>query len=554
MVSHYHVDRSAAELNFAPVVSAIARFKHLTDVVLQVRTRFVPGLLAQIEKYHPACRLHVRGFAFLSLHDDVTDPEERALAISGNLHSLSIKYMYRDSHGVDDYNEAAALSTVRHAKNLKHVRMLGARPASSPALYRARGTPLSQWKGFVPPIEESDDAPKAKLESLSFVGYSDNLGMKKLNKWKDVADLSSLKVLKCSTSDENFLRHVALHDEFPHLERLSLTLRANKRENLDTWWEAVDTFFASLNPLTSLHLSGSLHQSLIEVVAQRHGPTLTELKLNPWADGYDMPGPPLRITTPVMQLLASSAPNLTSVALTLKRSMGDRTETQCYEALGTLHKLQHLKLSLDCTNANQWHLSPGEDWDTFDAKTQTPPGQRPKSYNGHLKIAIVNSALDESLVKQIWDVINENRTKDTLQTLEIHTFGGSSFGNSHPGDLMDIVDHVSRHYKVTAAPETIRGVEIVELSKETREQRDASRRKHDKEMLEKHGVQTNRGSYKVFRHIWPYEDGEDWRTQWKSWPLQRDEAGDGYNRITAPVKTEVDSVVLSTVIIGGADD
>ncbi|KAF2468411.1 uncharacterized protein BDR25DRAFT_305060 [Lindgomyces ingoldianus] len=522
------VDRSTAEHTWSPFIAALTRFKHLTDIVLQVQSRIPPGLMNTIERYHPNCRLHLRNFRFKSLHEEVTDPDERALAMSKNLHSLSILYMYRDSNGVDDHNGAAALRTVGLAKNLKHVRMLGCRPASSPALFRARERPLEKWKGFVPAIEEEDEGregkgrEKTKLESLSFVCYSNALNITKLEKWEQVADFSQLKTLSCSTGNKAFLSLVATDDKFPSLKDLNITLQPGNRENSEDWQLTVEQFFASLHPLTSLGLSGTLHGHLLDIIAERHGETLQKLTLKPFEDGYDTPGPPLRITAPFVELLASKAPNLTSLHLTLKRSMGDTAETRCYEALGTLQSLNDLRLSLDCTNDSAWDLSPEEDWDSFDKATQTSEGTMPKHYNGHLKIAMINSALDEDLVRQIWGVINENRTKDTLQTLNIYTYGGSSFSNSHPGDLMEIVQHVSRSYRVTANPNVEGGVEIVELSKNRREERDASQRKSEQSMMEKWGQQRHCGSsYVVFQHIWPFEDHEDWRTKWKSWPLQR---------------------------------
>ena len=57
---------------------------------------------------------------------------------------------------------------------------------------------------------------------------------------------------------------------------------------------------------------------------------------NPNSDGYDMPNPTYRMTAPDVETLAPRCPRLTSLSLTLKRSLGDRTETRCYEAIGML--------------------------------------------------------------------------------------------------------------------------------------------------------------------------------------------------------------------------
>jgi hypothetical protein len=439
-------------------------------------------------------------------------------------------YMYRDSSGIDDHNGAAALSTVALAPNLKHVKMLGCRPASSPALYQARGRALEEWKGFMPPIEIAQEKRvKTKLESLAFICYNNSLDCTKLEKWDAIADFSKLTVLSCAIGDKELLKQVALYRTFPHLQKLKLILEPKKQDHLEDWQLSVEQFFASTNPLRSLALSGSLHGPLLDVIADRHGATLQELELNPFADGYDMPGPPLRITAMVMEMLAVKCPRLAILTLTLRRSIGDRTETRCYEALGTLPHLRRLSLKLDCTNASAWDLKPEEDWGDFDKATLTHPGSSPKIYNGHLKQAIINSALDEFLVRDIWTVINKTPPggKDTLESLNIYTYGGSSFGNSHPGDLMDICSHVSRSYCVTRMDrdkdgEEGSGILVVELSKKEREQRDESKKKHEQIMLEKWGHRgMNGSSWVVFNHLWPFREDEDWRIKWKSWPLQR---------------------------------
>lgn len=530
------VDRERATEMWKSFIAVLPHFKHLTDLVVQLPSGLPPGLLAAIEEHHPACRLHLWNFRFKSLQDNFTDSDERALATSPNLHSLNIMYMYRDSNGVDDHNGAAALRTIALAPNLKHVKMLGCRPASSPALHRAMGRALEEWKGFVPPIEEAREKKvKTKLESLAFVCYNNSLNCAKLEKWSAIADFSKLKVLSCAIGDKELLKQVALYETFPHLQELKLILEPKKQDDLGDWQPLVEQFFTLMNPLRSLVLSGTLHGPLLDAIADRHGATLQELALHPFADGYDMPGPPLRITAPVMEMLAAKCQRLAILNLTLRRSAGDRTESRCYEALGTLPQLRRLSLKLDCTNASAWDLKPEEDWDDFDKTTLTHAGSNPKMYNGYLKRAIINSALDETLVQEIWSVINKNRFqgKPTLESLNIHTYGGSSFGNSHPGDLMDICSHVSRSYCVTRTDkekygEEGSGILIAELSKERREERDKESKKHEQNMLEKWGHRgLNGSSWIVFNHLWPFQEDEDWRVKWKSWPLQRSGSGAG---------------------------
>jgi hypothetical protein len=93
-----------------------------------------------------------------------------------------------------------------------------------------------------------------------------------------------------------------------------------------------------------------------------------------------------------------------------------------------------------------------------------------------LKRAIVNAALNEHLVREIWDTINENRDLGSglLEELAVCTFGGSRFGsrNLDPNDMVTINNHVSRSYLVKPGARVEGGLDIVELTKKkTQEQR-----------------------------------------------------------------------------------
>jgi len=189
-----------------------------------------------------------------------------------------------------------------------------------------------------------------------------------------------------------------------------------------------------------------------------------------------------------------------------------------------LRNLKRLRLKLDCSNEDPWQLKPEAEWDDFDKAAQTMPGSNPKHYNGHLKRAMINSALDETLARQIWSVIDSGsqglEPKQSLQLLIVSTYGGSAFGNSYPVDLVDICNNLSRTYSLSRTPGT-HNVEVVELSKGDREEEDENRRKDEQAMVEKWGHNGRTGpSWNVFRHVWPCEEDADWTVVWKSRPLQ----------------------------------
>jgi hypothetical protein len=479
-----------------PLVSILGHFRHLSHLVYECRGRFAPGLVAAIQRHHPACKIHLRRFRFTSLNDDITDPDELALAASPCLHSLSILGTWRDSNGIDDHNTAAALSTISLAPNLKHVRMLGCRPASSPSLYRSRDRPVEAWKGFNLPSELFG---KASLESLSFCTYYDKLSEKKLVEWIQIADFTMLRGFSFAVTDAGVLPQLMAYTGFGFLEELSILLQ--RKESDEEFKSVVEAFFLDLNPLAVLDLSGTVHEQLLHVICQRHGSRLQKLVLRPYEDHYGMAGPPLQLQSTHIRVIAHSCPRLSDLNIRIKRTRGDAVETACYEALATIETLKVAQIHLDCSNPSD-----------------------SRSEGSQLEIALVNSAIDETLAKSIWDIICGGSNQQQLESLTISSGGGSAFGNSHPGDLMTLVNHLSRSYLILKPGISNQdAVTVVELTKEWREQSDERQRGHEQTMLEKWGHKGLNGSaYRAFNQLWPYEEsGKDWREVWQSWSLQR---------------------------------
>ena len=412
------------------------------------------------------------------------------------LHSLSVLSTWRDSDGNDDHNSAAAIRTVGLAPNLKHVRMLGCRPASSSRLHSSLCRVKQEWKGFIPPLEAVN---KASLESLSFCGYADNLGQSGLNEWNNHTDFTMLRRFSFSITNSDVLSHFMAGDGLSHLEELSLTLRQNRTD--ENFKAVAEAFFTHLNPLRILNVSGTLHEELVTRICQQHGGTLKKLSLRPYEDHYNMAGPPLRIQESQVRTIAVHCSQLSDLNIRIKRTRGDKTETRCYEALGALRHLKSAGIHLDCSNPSN-------------ARDDGP----------QLETALVNSAIDEALVTSIWDTICAGSDDHTLESLRITSGGGSSFGNTHPGDLMTIVNNLSRNYQITKTVKSdISELVVVELTKEGRERMDEMQRKHEETMMEKWGHKGLNGpSFQAFRQLWPQGDvDKDWREAWRSWPLQR---------------------------------
>jgi hypothetical protein len=262
--------------------------------------------------------------------------------------------------------------------------------------------------------------------------------------------------------------------------------------------------------------SSVYYTELLANICTHHGHTLYELALR---DVFTFTKPRVQFTAADISMIGSSCSVLSNLDIIIKRSMSNRSETKCYEALGTIRTLKKLHIRLDCDNPGD-PGPPSDNWDEFN-KTRSAGF----FYNGHLEFAIVNSAVDETLATSIWDVISENTHNQGLESLVI-TCTRCTFGNRIPNGLRAISGNLSRSYQITASiPGDRRKLKVVELTKESREKRDEIQRKSEEEMLKKCGHRgLNSPCFEVFKRLWPLEDGgKNWQEAWCSWPLQRSE-------------------------------
>lgn len=292
---------------------------------------------------------------------------------------------------------------------------------------------------------------------------------------------------------------------------LKISVRGSRTDH--SYKSAVEMFFRALAPLSSLCITGILHRDWIPIICEQHGSTLLDLIIAPINDYYNNAGPPFVIEAEDIEVLSRSCPRLSRLDLWVKRTKGDNRETRCYEALGALRSLKSAKIHLDCVN------NPITIPTTFQAGLTTGRG------SSQIEQALINSAVDEPLVHSIWDIVTGSDAKSRLETLEITSSGGSSFGNGSPGDLMQIVGQMSRSYIIkrrTTESEWM-GPNIVETSKARREQSLKRQLAHEQVMLEKWGNNGNTGSaYDAMDRLWGLDkDHSNWREVWKSFPLQR---------------------------------
>jgi hypothetical protein len=117
---------------WAPVVQLIKTLPHLTKLVYDCRNQFPPSLLEALHKYQPQCKLNHLTFRLRSLRCDALDSHEMALATSPCLHSVKLRYAWRDSNGKEDYHDEAMPELVASlAPNLKEINMLELYPSTT---------------------------------------------------------------------------------------------------------------------------------------------------------------------------------------------------------------------------------------------------------------------------------------------------------------------------------------------------------------------------------------------------------------------------------------
>lgn len=520
------IERASKEdMAWEPFVRLIKALPHLNTLLYDCGNQFPPSLLDALREHHPRCKLHHLTFRLRSLLSDIPDPYEIALATSPCLYSIKVICSKRDSVGGDEFNQKAVTELVTGlAPNLKEIVVVAMRPGLS----KDFGQPPTRWThlpGFVP------GAGIGSLTSLSIVGsvlWSPEL----LRSWAKHTDFGNLRrlVLGGGWSGRSGFRH-GINDEmvgwivqncsFPRLRTLRICLERDdmfiERPN---YADIVIALFSTLQPLEELSVYGPLESEILDAILSRHGPTLKSLDLRPNEDPLNITGFRDRRNIPmvlgkehVLQI-QTHCPALEKLAIPVKRTKSDAAEAELYKSFGEMIRLQHLFLTLDCS---EWRVSRDSTYNpSFDEEDKKPLGFSGWLKKGHLRGAFMNCAVDETLARSIWKTICQYKTGRQLQSLKLWTTGGGRFGRTtNNEDYLKVVDNLSRSWLIE--PDVGEMINIRELGRRAREMR-------DQELKDEVGPGSDiKGSQalQVFRRIWPSKEGSrDWRHDWSSLPLQ----------------------------------
>ena len=502
--------------HWQPLADLVRQLPGLTDIYYSCSDQFPPCLLDAFQEISPIGRLHISTFKLRSLHDDFLDHHEHKLITSPCLYTIRVKYdPGYDSDGIEDYNEDALLRIIGGvAPNLRGVYVYRQIAHTSLALDVAMKTPCKPWKGFS--FESEGASPSRGSLQYLRLGPLGDPSISFAEALSAATNFDILDTLELESNHNEATLKYFINYRYPSLVSFSLHFQSNG-DGTEEYSEAADTLLRALPGLKSLKVSGAIRRANFDTIMNYHGPTLRTLSIWTCSEpGY------FKISHVEAIQLSQSCPRLDELKLRVTRSLGDKAEVAIYEALGKIRTLRRLTLSLD---ASQTQLFPDSEDDADEPPT--PPNDpafddfdqqiydvsdfaflRPRV--GHVRRALMNSALDEALCRAIFQCISSAKPEKSVlfDQLKLHIQGGGKFGHAS-ADIYQITEEISHEWLVTRSP------------------RDSSRHVLHIEDLgpvdkswSKPGecLPSKLGS--IYRIIWPSKSAdEDWRNDWHSWPL-----------------------------------
>ncbi|RKU44151.1 hypothetical protein DL546_005389 [Coniochaeta pulveracea] len=444
-------------------------------------------LLQSLVQYNPHCRLHHFTFQLRTLHHPVIDPHELALVTAPCLYSIWMHYEETDGYddqGVPSYHAEAVYSMVRGlALNLKAVHM--SQGAGCPE--DEEGNPLpppAPWKGLV--VGSNASCAVGRLECIE-IGCDVNHGLTTL-------------LFTCADEQEQ------------------------------VYYDNVKQFLSCVPQLTSLEII-AWHPTMS--LASALPPRLRELWLQSQLElGH-------YLDEAALAELADRCPEIETLALNIRRARGDATEVALYRALGRFTRLRRLALTLDASpppwipaappavNRRDTVVDPS--FDDFDrCYLNSGPGGLYPYRNGHIRDVFVNTAVDETLARTIFQVICEAQARNTMATrppplerMTVQVEGGRAFPNRATMApvafyLQPYLAALGRHWSLEREVGDHAGdvVHAQEIGKERRlgwedGQREIGREKPSPLFL------------RIFWRIWPKKQGDlgEWWDNWRSYLL-----------------------------------
>lgn len=344
--------------DWSPVIDLIQRIPYLHDVNIFVFYGGPVELFEALSQYHPTCRA-----SFFSTLMHQHPLREGGLFPIINPVWLSSPMLYAvHLTGLEDSDRSPLFvhpdrvlqNIVLHAPNLKKIAL---RISSQ---YCGRSVRGQLDRVGVDKEAKSDEPPEpARIETMSWPLRTE-MTAKQFQDWQTITDFSVLKSLTVGCiSDTSLLQSIVDNDPFRQLKRLTLALFPQKDNG--QFWQAAESMFSSLPPLTHLCLLGMYTPDFANnVLGNKHGQTLLELGLHgeigpkSGSGGISLlqyqlckkgqAGP--IFSTEHVRELAHNFPSLQKLQIRVQRYPGAQTDMS--SALGRFPCLKKLDLVLNC--------------------------------------------------------------------------------------------------------------------------------------------------------------------------------------------------------------
>jgi len=530
VTSEHQNDRALESIEqgdaWKPLAEFIRQLPALMEVHFMYLGQFPPCLLAVLHERHANCRLYISAFSFTKF-----DRNEFELASSPCLHAIRV------SSSIASYESEALFRTVSGlAPNLKEVYLEYLAPdACLPAIYEVELKMDAPWPEVLQ--DNQSDNRRGTLTKLELHNRLD------LARWNTVIDMSTLRILKLGNSlDSRELLWLAEHRPFVSLTTLELVINLAWEFTHDEYHPKFSSFIASLPPLSSLRLlANPLELGVLHGILEHHGKSLSQL----WLETFGHLSSVV-FNASIVEEIQRSCPLLSRLTLLIPRTRGDAQEQIIYKTLGAIPKLQYLSLTLDCSDRTIYAspFDPEGDEDvvvpqdpSFDDFHQTffpfdPRGSYDTPRNGHVRDALINSAVDENLALAIFQCVASGKTPQDLplNSLRLRAYGGGYFG--FPGEnvhlvaqgLPDVIEEIGHSWRISRHPRDDCPGQLVAKDLTSGNPNAQSNYELGPEGLmnggqwleDQPGV-LGKWMEPVFRRLWPGEG--DWRQEWHSFPL-----------------------------------
>lgn len=329
--------------DWEPLAKLVQQLPSLVDLIFGCTSPFPPCLLLVLQRRRQ-CRLHISRFKLHSLNASVTDAHEFMLASSPCLYSIGLRYEEGGgmAYGIANYEREAVMRLVAGlAPNLKEVHLFHF--SEGVGIYDE--TPWQPWKGFTLDNEKHSSS-QGSLRFLRLSTYED-ITSQLVKDWRASTDFSVLRTLKLeSIIEEDAAEFLSTNCSFPSLTNLSLKLGARNHDDpppTRDYFDAANRFLRSLPRLNTLSLVGNIPQVTLDTTLGHHGSSLHKLLLACQ-----------QVTGLLLQRhiadIKEYCPLLEDLSLSIPRSRGDASEVAAYKTLGSIPRLQRLRLDLDASD------------------------------------------------------------------------------------------------------------------------------------------------------------------------------------------------------------